>query len=344
MTVPNYLIKLPVEDRYQFICRLWDDWGDTVGALACKIGICANTIRSALHWRQHQYSLGHPGRPPKLGEEQKIYIRIRTENDRHLSNADLAREVSDAFPELNGVSEEIVRKCRNDMGLHYLPMLQECRMSSENLKSRVKWCEDHRGTNWNNVVFSDESWFETGARKRWLWRHRDDDGSDVCYSRKAHPEKVMIWGAVGFNFKSSLHFVKEDSVTSDYYFNEIIIGRFLDEVTAAYGHRGWVFQQDNARPHVSKKVIQGLQFLDIQMLTPWPAYSPDLNIIERVWAICKNRIAETNAETLDQLKEIVQSVWDNLTFQTINALVAEMPRRLEMVIARDGRTIQRLRS
>jgi hypothetical protein len=42
------------------------------------------------------------------------------------------------------------------------------------------------------------------------------------------------------------------------------------------------------------------------------------------------------------LCEVIEEVWQNLKSEAINALVAEMPRRLIEVIKRDGRTIQRI--
>jgi transposase len=83
-------------------------------------------------------------------------------------------------------------------------------------------------------------------------------------------------------------------------------------------------QQDNARPHTKKDVINAIEDLGIRILKPWPPYSPDLNIIERIWAIMTHRIEKMGVSSLERLKEILIEVWEALTPGTINRLIAEM--------------------
>lgn len=56
----------------------------------------------------------------------------------------------------------------------------------------------------------------------------------------------------------------------------------------------------------------------------------------------KLRVRQMNPQTVGDLRDIVQSVWDNLSLETINGLINEMPRRLIAVIANQGRTLQHL--
>lgn len=119
---------------------------------------------------------------------------------------------------------------------------------------------------------------------------KKDYSPNVCREKQAHPFRVMIWGAIGLNFKSKLMFI-DGTVTSDYYFNEILIGsNVFDDADKVYGKGRWVFQQDNARPHISNETLMSLDYLEIPFIDDWPPYSPDLNVIEVVWAIMKKRI------------------------------------------------------
>ena len=47
-------------------------------------------------------------------------------------------------------------------------------------------------------------------------------------------------------------------------------------------------------------------------------------------------------QSIDELKQTILNVRENVSYNTINALVAEMPRRLIQVIAMNGMTIQHL--
>jgi hypothetical protein len=250
-------------------------------------------------------------------------------------------DLTSEFPELGTVSDELVRQCRIQLDLHFLPMRPECHMSDANMQFRISWCEQQEGRDWGNVIFTDESWFEVGLRKHWIWRRHDDYGPDVCYSRQAHPQKIMVWGGIGFNFKSELHFVTQGTVDGAYYLNNIISGTFHHQANRAYGDGAWLLQQDNARPHIKKDVVKAIEDLGIHILKPWPPYSPDLNIIERIWAIMKNRIETSAMSSLEHLREVLVEVWESLTYRTINNLVAEMPRRMRQVRHNLGRTIQR---
>ena len=89
--------------------------------------------------------------------------------------------------------------------------------------------------------------------------------------------------------------------------------------------------QDNARPHVSKETLAVLNELDIDLLPDWPPYSPDLNIIEVIWAIMEKRVEVFQPKTVDELIQIIIDVWENLSFTTINGLIDEIPDRLEKV-------------
>ena len=207
----------------------------------------------------------------------------------------------------------------------------------------MEWCQSEQQLeqDWHRVVFSDESWFEIGAGRQFCWRHYYDSGEKVTCAKRAHPPKLMIWGAIGYNYKSNLVFL-DKNITGDVYFADVICSGFLDTADECFGFNQWVLQQDNARPHIRKDVVEAMHNLSISILPRWPPYSPDLNVIETVWAIMKLRVRQTNPQTVAELRDVVQSVWDNLSLETINGLIDEMMRRLIAVIANQGRTLQHL--
>ena len=151
----------------------------------------------------------------------------------------------------------------------------------------------------------------------------------------------MIFGAIGHNFKSELIFW-EGNVNKLNYFKTLDEHNVFRDANAHFGEKKWLFQQDNARPHIATDTINALKSAGIQLLEDWPPYSPDLNIVEVVWAIMKRRIdkeASATIVTLDMLKEIIQNVWEGLSYETINKLVASINKRMLKVVEKNGETI-----
>uniref|UniRef100_A0A3B1IST3 Transposase Tc1-like domain-containing protein n=1 Tax=Astyanax mexicanus TaxID=7994 RepID=A0A3B1IST3_ASTMX len=68
----------------------------------------------------------------------------------------------------------------------------------------------------------------------------------------------------------------------------------------------------------------------------WPANSPDLNVIENLWAIVKRKIRDRKPTTLDQLKQNIATAWEAVSAETCDKLVKSMPRRLQAVIQAKG--------
>jgi hypothetical protein len=144
----------------------------------------------------------------------------------------------------------------------------------------------------------------------------------------------MIWGAVGSNFKGPLHFV-HDGKTVDWAssHDEIIVRSGLpDAADQVFGAFNWVLMQHNTRPHLSKAMMAALSNRAVELLANWPPDSPDLNIIEVIWAIMKRRVESQQPWTLAELKHVILEVWENLSVVTINGLIAQMPLRVAKVI------------
>lgn len=64
---------------------------------------------------------------------------------------------------------------------------------------------------------------------------------------------------------------------------------------------------------------------------PHPAYSPDLNPIENMWAIIKARLRRKKRAPTSQedLWEAIKEEWDAIPISTVNKLIMSMPKRVE---------------
>ena len=98
-----------------------------------------------------------------------------------------------------------------------------------------------------------------------------------------------------------------------------------------------IFHQDNDPKHTSKRAKKRFQDENIQLL-PWPASSPDQNIIEHVWDHLDRRIRARPVQprNLDHLWDILQEEWANMDLNYIWYLYDSIPRRIEALYEAKG--------
>ena len=117
-----------------------------------------------------------------------------------------------------------------------------------------------------------------------------------------------------------------------------VLRGFYDEMKKTKG--SVTFQQDSAPSHTSKSTKQWFAQNEIPLLFHPPS-SPDLNPIEPVWHELKTRLRALPhpPNTVNQLKDVIRTVWDEIPIEDINKHIRKMPERVEAVSkARGGHT------
>ena len=97
----------------------------------------------------------------------------------------------------------------------------------------------------------------------------------------------------------------------------------------------FMFQQDNAPCHRAKLVKDWFQDQNIEVLA-WPANSPDLNCIENLWSWLDKEIAKQESRSLDELKEIVPNILNNVPKSILENLIDSMPNRINQCLKNKG--------
>ncbi|GFW41198.1 transposable element Tcb1 transposase [Trichonephila clavipes] len=147
---------------------------------------------------------------------------------------------------------------------------------------------------------------------------------------------VRVWGGIILGSRTDLH-VQSVTMTGDIY-RDVILEQHVRCFLSAMGAE-FLFMDDNARPHRANIVNECLQSEYINRMD-WPAYSPDLNPIERA---CVGYAWPTNCSTLTpptclpELRRALLDEWCNIPQDQIDNLILSMPRRCKACIASSRR-------
>ncbi|GFV71111.1 transposable element Tcb2 transposase [Trichonephila clavipes] len=134
---------------------------------------------------------------------------------------------------------------------------------------------------------------------------------------------IMVWTSIIINGRTRLHVVANGTLTGHRHIDEVL----LPHVRLFRGVVGdtFVFMDDNATCHRTLDVQDCLDSEGMQRLL-WPARSPDLNLIERVWDALGRQVAGRNYPPTNRntLIHVLTEEWDKLPQQLLDNVVQSM--------------------
>ncbi|GFY07953.1 transposable element Tcb2 transposase [Trichonephila clavipes] len=186
-------------------------------------------------------------------------------------------------------------------------------------------------TDWQKVVFSDESRFVWGTDDNSVrvWRRPGGryNSPYIVLRHIARTARVMVLGGIAYDIQSTL-IVMRGTLMSQRYVVDILrphVGPFLNSLPGA------IFQQDNACPH-TRRIAQDI--LRHYQTLPWPACFPDLSPVEHVWDQLKRQIP--SCHLIYDLELAVLDLWTHLPQDNITCLMNSMPDRVAACTAAGG--------
>jgi len=209
------------------------------------------------------------------------------------------------------------------------------------------------GSAWKKVFFTDEKIFyldpPMNTQNDRVWasgRKRDIASERLLHQRAKFSRRVMVSAGVCYNGKGRLHFVPEKAkINADYYISNLL-PELLEDCFEKVGN-SFIFQQDGAPAHTANQTQNFLHMNcpDFIGKDEWPPNSPDLNPLDyHVWGEMMTRYSSLNPKPTDinQLKEALQNIWNELPQASINKAVRTFRQRLQLCIAGEGGHFEQL--
>lgn len=280
------------------------------------------------------------GRPTKLTNETLTAIMASTLENRAKPSYQIAKELFE-----NGICEistTTVNRGRHQLELNYKSPKVKQALTETQKADRIKFAHSLLANEFefNRLIFSDESRFCLTSDNKCIW-YRKGDYDEQCFTtREKFSISIMVFGAIGIDYKSELVFC-EKSVDALYYREVIEKSHIIPTLDEKYGEGNWIFMQDGAPAHTARITTSFLQ-KRMKFLKIWPANSPDLNPIEHLWGAMKRILKNKEIKTKKELKEIIQIIWDSFPQESINRLIESFCGRLRMVLAVNGNSISDL--
>ena len=255
----------------------------------------------------------------------------------------IRRYVFNVFKDLYGHNisfRTYLRYCRR-IGAIRAPNAKKESLTLRHRKMRIAWCRVRKFwkmEQWKKVIFSDECCIKIGQDRRvYVWKMKDEGyyRPDLYGDNKKPKMQVMIWGCISWFGVGTISMI--DGTLNSRGYLQILEDKLWPVVAKHFPGGDYLFQDDGASIHTAH-IIKDYKANNGMGILPWPAKSPDLNIIENLWHILKLNIQKQvhTLKTVEDLKNLVENCWNSITTNYIRNLYNSLPRRMKRVTILKG--------
>lgn len=277
-----------------------------------------------------------PGRPKLLTEEENNLILNSIQQNGFQSTRQIISNL-----ELNCCDKTVQRRLRDVGYYHHIPAQKEV-LTVNHMEQRMAFALEHLRweEEWMCTVFSDEKVFSTDENGRvTLWRTKGTRYAQENIRFRARCGRITLafWGCMtsrgpGPLVQTTPHMDSEEYI-------HILSNEMMPYIAETFPDIPYVnFVQDNSGVHRARIVQNWLARQPNLRTLNWSAKSPDLNVIENLWAEVVREWDPQIRRTREALAQHVIEKWEGLRARPVlfENLTTSMPQRLNSVIDANG--------
>ena len=343
--------------------------GYSLQETAAVFQVCTQTL---VNWRLKAAKTGasladapRSGRPPVLSREQAAMLRWIASQQSTASVRKAATELArQGGPQIGAAT---AWRVLNSGGFHfqlarYVPLL-----TAKHRAARVAFAAQHAQTDWLKYAFTDSKIFtmySTGQHVG-FWQPAAEPPHNVGVARHGPSLHVYMlitpWGVSklievsGGSIKNKTHATKAGQLArgcGSAEYQRDVLPALAASGNRLYGHgngcpsrryrNSWMLQQDGAPAHREHgSLAMARTTAPGGLLEPWPAMSPDLSLIEHVWAWMAREVrCGVQPRNLDELRASLEIVRRRISVEHLQHLYSGMPKRLVHCIKLEGATVK----
>ena len=171
-----------------------------------------------------------------------------------------------------------------------------------------------------------------------MWRKKNTayESKNVKSTVKYGGGDKMIWGSMAWNGTGSFDFI--NGIMNKNVYLDILKENLPNSKRKLFLGYDFVFQQDG-NPNLTSHIVTNWLDKNYKYMKPWPPQSPDLNPIEHLWKILKEKISRHRPKSITELEQATRLEWENISSDVTENLVNSMPSRvIEVIKAKGGHT------
>lgn len=319
------------------ILSLYNDSNWSVSAICQTINCCPKTVR---RWINRFESVGNVVRikqtgRPKCTTVQQDQDLVRSMLDEPFSFVtQVAREKQLSYKTALNRLKQVGLKRRRAVKRQVLTdAVRRKRIEFAQLMLRHKeW--------WEWIIFTDEKSFCTNESSvKYVYRpkgHRFNE-KYIAPSHFSGRKSASYWGWISSKGLGEITATNTRFNSAKYI--ELLENFAIPSITTEFAPLNHcIFQQDNSQVHNSRLSFAFLRSAGFRFILNWPSHSPDINLIENIWAIMELKRKNVFPRSLEELDKLVHDVWEELRLDTqiCEKLYDSLEKRFEYIINHNG--------